>query len=304
MIRNLAIKGGGVRGIAFVGALRELDTAGMLTDIQRVAGTSAGAMVAAMVCAGYSVADIERLMHSLDFKKFEDHWDPFRVISHYGLYKGEYIIDFTKSFLAGCPHNLSEDTTFGDMRQAGCRDLYVFATNLNESTVKEFSADKTPGVKVAEAVRASMSIPLFFKAWQFDDGKSDPHMYVDGGVAFNYPLTFFDSDRFTGGGPEDDYNKEALGLFLHSKQPKQHINFGFNEIRHYIHHLFEVLLNTQDLDFTEDETMQDRSVMIDDLGIKATDFDLTADDMHKLVVSGSTGAKEYLQRLQQNRATT
>ena len=63
-------------------------------------------------------------------------------------------------------------------------------------------------------------------------------------------------------------------------------------------HLFETLLNTQDLDFTEDEIQNDRSIVIDDLGIASTDFHLTTDDMKNLVVSGSAGAKEFLLRKQ------
>ena len=43
--RNLVFEGGGVKGIAYVGALEVLDQEGILKDIKRVAGTSAGAMV-------------------------------------------------------------------------------------------------------------------------------------------------------------------------------------------------------------------------------------------------------------------
>jgi NTE family protein len=68
MIRNLAIKGGGVRGIAFVGALKELNAANILPAIERVSGTSAGAMLAAMISAGYDVEEIDRQMQTRDFK--------------------------------------------------------------------------------------------------------------------------------------------------------------------------------------------------------------------------------------------
>ena len=191
MIRNLAIKGGGVRGIAFVGALRELAGKNILNGITRVAGTSAGSMVAAMICAKYSVDEIEQLMHSLDFAKFEDDRNPFRIATHYGLYAGDYILQFVRNFLDDSPASLNADSTFLDLKNSGSKDLYVFASDLSTFSVTEFSADKTPSVKIAEAVRSSMSIPLFFKAWQFSDGQPTNHLYVDGGLIFNYPLTFF-----------------------------------------------------------------------------------------------------------------
>ncbi len=291
MIRNLAIKGGGVRGTAFVGALKELDKAGIFTGIERVAGTSAGAMLAAMIGAGYQVEQIDRLMQSMDFKKFEEEFNPLRVVTHYGLYSGDYILDFTKSFLENSPHGLVADTTFAELKAAGGKDLYVFAADLNKFSVAEFSADSTPNVKVAEAVRASMSIPFFFKAWQFPDKKPNDHIYVDGGTIFNYPLSFFDDTRFS----TTEINDESLGLFLQSKTPVE-AQLGFDHIVHYSRHLFEVMLNSQDIDFEEDHGLVSRSVLIDDLGILSTDFHLSPDDMKALSESGAAAARDWLKK--------
>src|SRR5579864_920356 len=51
--QNLVFEGGGVRGVAYAGALDVLDRAGILSQIQAVAGTSAGAITAALVALGY-----------------------------------------------------------------------------------------------------------------------------------------------------------------------------------------------------------------------------------------------------------
>lgn len=294
MIRNLAIKGGGVRGIAFVGALRELASKNILDGITRVAGTSAGSMVAAMICAKYSVDEIEELMHSLDFAKFEDAKNPLRIVTHYGLYAGDYILEFVRNFLDSSPATLNAESTFLDLRNSGSRDLYVFASDLNTFSVTEFSADKTPLVKIAEAVRASMSIPVFFKAWQFSDGQPTNHLYVDGGLVFNYPLTFFDHPRFhTGNG---EVNEESLGLYLQTKQVPEERELAFDEVMHYARHLFETMLNSQDIDFAEDDSQVRRSIMIDDLGILSTDFHISSDDMKKLVLSGAEGTRLFFEK--------
>ncbi len=76
MIKNLAIKGGGVKGAAYVGAIRELDKANLLAPIQRVSGTSAGAMMACMICAGYNVDELEKLMLGIQFSKFKKRLEP------------------------------------------------------------------------------------------------------------------------------------------------------------------------------------------------------------------------------------
>ena len=294
MITNLAFKGGGVKGIAFVGALRELEKADHLLNIKRVGGTSAGALVAAMYALDYTIDEIEKLMHGLNFRSFEDHFNPIRIVTHYGLYEGDYILDFAHNLLLNCNKGLPAKATFNDLRIAGCRDLYVFATNLNAHCVVEFSADKTPHAFVAEAIRASMSIPLFFKAWQFSNGIPDSHIYVDGGLLFNYPISFFDSPRFTS--VVNELNPETIGLFLQSPPADQtNDELKFDTVLHYTRHLFETLLDSQDQSFNEDGVQLSRSVIINDLGIPATKFNLNADDMKALVDSGAKGALSFIE---------
>ena len=105
VIKNLAIKGGGVKGVAYVGAIRELHKAGLFNNIQRFSGTSAGALLAGMICAGYDVDEIEKLMMSIQFEKFKRGWSPFRIFTGYGLYSGKYILDFVHNFLSHSPLN-------------------------------------------------------------------------------------------------------------------------------------------------------------------------------------------------------
>lgn len=299
MIVNLAFKGGGVRGIAFVGALRELQKMGSLAGIRRVAGTSAGALVATMYALEYSIDKIYEIMRGINFKQFEDAFNPIGVVTHYGLYGGKYILEFAENLLENCGKGLNAKSTFADMKAAGCTDLYVFATNLNSHSVTELSADKTPSAYVAEAVRASMSIPIFFKAWQFSNAIPDNDIYVDGGLMFNYPLSFFDNAKF--GTQPYQANPESLGLFLRTDAVnKSRHELTFHTFMHYARHLFESILDVQDQDFDEDGDQVSRSVIIDDLGILATDFNLTVEDMNNLVASGAKGATEYYQTVKQN----
>ena len=72
----------------------------------------------------------------------------------------------------------SEKSTFIQLSAGGYKDLKVYATDLNKSTIQEFSNEKTPDVIVAEACRASMSIPLFFSAWKFPSGSYRPTTYL------------------------------------------------------------------------------------------------------------------------------
>jgi predicted acylesterase/phospholipase RssA len=61
-ISNLAFKGGGVLGIAYAGAIQVLEEKGLLQQVQKVAGTSAGAMTAALVSLNYTAAEIYNIV--------------------------------------------------------------------------------------------------------------------------------------------------------------------------------------------------------------------------------------------------
>jgi len=295
MIKNLVLKGGGVKGIAYVGALRELEKHLILQRIERVAGTSAGSLIAGMLAVGLSSWQIEELMFSLDFKKFESRANPFRILTTYGLYSGGYISDFIRSFLKQSLYQLSPEVTFKEMKDAGCKDLYVFTCNVNSQSIVELSAEATPEVMVVEAIRASMSIPLFFKAFQFSKGMPDDHFYIDGGVVYNYPLSFFDGLKFNKN--PDEINKESLGLYLYAKEKKAPKLLKRSMPLFFVKQLFESLMEAQDDMIDEDHYLFERSIRIPDLQISATDFKLSNDDMKNLIASGSQAAADYIAKI-------
>lgn len=80
MIKNLIFKGGGVLGIAYAGALTELESRDILHGIERTAGTSAGAITAALVALRYTASEIHEIVKQTDFSSFQDGENPFSVV--------------------------------------------------------------------------------------------------------------------------------------------------------------------------------------------------------------------------------
>mgnify|MGYP000421601976 CR=1 FL=1 len=93
-IENLVFEGGGVKGIAYAGALQALETKNILKDVKRVAGTSAGAITAALVSLKYEAAAITKVVNNTAFKTFQDHWNPLKIPTKYGLYKGQIYVKY------------------------------------------------------------------------------------------------------------------------------------------------------------------------------------------------------------------
>ncbi|THU38095.1 hypothetical protein FAM09_15530 [Niastella caeni] len=284
---NLVFEGGGVKGIAYAGALQVLTDCGIMPQIKQVAGTSAGAITATLVALGYTAPEIKSIIMSMDFKQFEDGWDPLRLPTEYGLYKGNTFLVWIQKMIAD-KASKGPNATFADLYNQNGIGLFVFATDLNLYSIKQFSHLDTPNVPIAEAVRASMSIPMFFKAWKFSNNLPDDHIYVDGGVVLNYPLTVFDT-------PQNPDNPQTLGLYLYDRNGNKKPNaLDFDQPIEYCKVLFETLLDSQDIDFEENESMEKRTIKIDDFGIAATDFGLTQQQKEQLYKSGVYYTEAYL----------
>ncbi len=93
--KNLVFEGGGVKGIAYVGALQVLHDQDILANISRVGGTSAGAINAVLLSLHYSLDETRKVLWSLDFNNFmDDSWgvvrDTDRLVNDFGWYKGDF----------------------------------------------------------------------------------------------------------------------------------------------------------------------------------------------------------------------
>ena len=193
--RNLVFEGGGVKGVAYVGVLRELRKRNIMRNIDRVGGASAGAINAVLLATGHGQRETTDLLIDLNFKNFlDDDWgiarDTRRLMRNYGWYKG----DFFRDWIAKRIEDKTGDAnaTFADLQRLRMKDLYLIVTNLSTGFSEVKSAEHTPDMSVADAVRMSMSIPLFFAAKR--NKRKD--VFVDGGVLNNYPVKLFDRERY------------------------------------------------------------------------------------------------------------
>ena len=286
--KNLVFEGGGVKGVAYVGGLQVLEDQGVLQNIERVAGTSAGAITSCLVSLKYSPADITNTITNMDLGSFDDKEGLFKKMRDYGIHPGNTFLAWIKKQIVASSHGFSEDATFEDFEKAGCLDLRVFSSDIYTHMVKEFSYRKTPKVIVAEAVRASMSIPMYFNAWQFSNNNPDNHLYVDGGMVYNYPITAFD---------EGSVNMETLGFRLEDIHAKRTVSdFGFGHWVKYVKNTFDTLLRAQNIDFNKMPDHAVRSIVIDDLGVSATDFDISAELKSQLIACGKSATQAFLSK--------
>jgi NTE family protein len=285
VIRNLVFQGGGVKGIAYAGALAALERRGAMASLRGVAGASAGAFTAMLVAVGCDAATIARIATGTDYPALEDHFDPLRLATSYGLYRG----DALHAWIAGAfaTTGLAAATTFAGLQAARGVDLRVFATDLSLRDARKFSARATPDVAVVDAVRASMSIPLMFPAWRFPADRPDDHLYVDGGVVMNFPIDAFDV------GDTIDPATVGFRLVHGGASPRPPLE-GFGHPLVYARALYESLLAAQVVDLDHAPAERSRCVDIDDFGISATDFHLPPAEQQRLYDAGFAATESFL----------
>lgn len=188
-------EGGGVKGIALIGALKRLEEEGVVFG--RVAGTSAGAITASLVAAGYNVDELKAIVWDKDFNDFAD----VRTLFSQGIWKfifSRNVLRLWSVFVRWGGYGFFSTNAFYEwvkelLKDKGITDfkslktyLRVFAVDVINQTLVAYDKDTTPDVEVSEAVRQSMSIPLFFRG-SFKENA----FIVDGGVLANYPIDTF-----------------------------------------------------------------------------------------------------------------
>ena len=318
-LRNLVFEGGGVKGIAYGGALQRLDEMKVLDHIVRVAGTSAGAINATLLAVGCSSQETSEIIQTTHFSSFEDGKPGvisaairFFCDTGYGLYKG-------KTFESWMRTQIEKKTGDGDITFAKLarlasesggtkrRDLYVVASNLTADQPQIFSAETTPDMTVAHAVRMSMSIPFFFRYVKGDDG----HVMVDGGVIYNYPIDLFDRKKYLSNPANGDAKPDIVTKDANSDVCVNHETLGFrlgdaktreeaekpqpqkiDSLYDYALALIDYMRqNAQKLHLQPYDW--NRTVYIDSSPAKVTEFNLSQKQIAQLIANGDAGVKSY-----------
>jgi NTE family protein len=332
---NLVFEGGGVKGLAYAGTLKSLEERGVINGVRRCGGVSAGAIFATLFALGYTAAELEKAVMETDFKKFLDDernltaeaLDVARLISRYGWYSGEYFHHWMGGLIS---RKLgSRKATFCDLAaraksrdSRNMRELYVCCTNLNTGYGEVYSCENTPGVIIADAVRASMSIPLLFASTHNE--RRD--VMVDGGVVNNYPVKLFDRIKYIADedcgsmAVETDYyqaeneeflkrypkaspyvyNKQTLGFHLDNpdkigvyRDGRQERVLEIRNLLEFSRALTRALMNNFGNKHLHSDDWS-RTVYIDTLGVPVTNFHLDDKDKLALMESGRKGADAYL----------
>lgn len=308
---NLVFKGGGAKGCAYAGCVQVLENLNIYDNITQIAGTSAGAITAALLAAGAGSDGLTKSVKHTEFRNFiSDSWglvgDIDRFVNHYGLHTGDGFTNILKQYLQTFSGN--GELTFAELEQLTInqpkkfKKLSVVASNITNTKSQIFSAANTPDVAIWQAVRASMSIPLLF-----EPAKINNAYYVDGGLAWNYPIDIYDSNlqQEVHEGITPIKNLATLGFYLESEtlmsKPNKFAEHSkkIDSLETFASSLIDFMYQSANMRYMHPDDKA-RTVFINDLGVSATDFNIADNIVDDLIDSGKKAAELYFDKLYKN----
>jgi NTE family protein len=311
---DLVCEGGGVKGIGLAGAYSVLEEQGF--HPQNVAGTSAGAITAALIAAGYSAAELKEVIFGMEFLRFKDvDWEDriplvgkgVSIVKDLGIYEGVYFEAWIGKLLEAKGVKTFADLVtdeYGDDPQYRSR-LQVIASDVTSHRLLVLPRDagalgiEPDELEVAHAVRMSMSIPIFFEPVSItNETTKREHVIVDGGMLSNFPVWLFDCPA------DEEPSWPTFGLLLVEPDPKTPIGArlptpertprGLGGLFKYVKSMADTMMEAHDRLYVEKANFA-RTIPIPTLGVGTTEFEISVGRKEALYQSGRAAATGFLE---------
>ena len=276
--KRIALSGGGMKGISHVGALEVLEERGLLNCVKEYIGTSAGALIAFCMCIGYTLSELRAICMELDFSLAQN-LDPeviMQFLENFGFDDGANT-DKLLTVLLKAKH-IDPNITFEEFSRQfpNSPSLRVYAVEIQECKIFEFSLAKTPRVELKTAVRASSSIPIYFTP-VYD--VSSNNVYVDGGLIAHLPFHHLTTEE----------RNETIAIAFSNSIIKPIENLSFMK---YILKLYYSIYTNQNRQLYKDWVH--RIIMVPCGNFPSLYFEATSAEKHALIETGREGALEFL----------
>ena len=309
---DLVLEGGGVKGVGLAGAYSVLEERGF--EARNVAGTSAGAITAALIAADYTADELKEIIVSLDFAQFKDEgWEDKVLLFHrtasllldQGIYEGKQFLEWMRGLLAAKGIHTFRDLIveeFEDDPKYRWR-LQVIASDVTGRRLLVLPRDAEllgldpDELAVAEAVRMSMSIPFFFEPVRIENAKEErEHIIVDGGMLSNFPVWLFDCAT------DEEPEWPTFGLLLVEPEPEKSVSVrltkerdrGVSALIDYVKAMAQTMMEAHDRMYVQQAEWA-RTIGIPTLGVGTTEFDITRERALALYDSGRSATEKFLE---------
>ena len=279
--KRLVLSGGGIKVVALVGSLLSLESAGHLKNVKEVCGVSAGAFLAFMIASGYPITKIRSLILELDFSIIRNvSAEGFLGFPEtFGVDDGAHLVKFLESMFK-VALKMDPGITFAELARKGKYSFRCWATDLSTRSAHEFSASNTPSVKIIDALRASMALPMYFTPVL---DPSTGHVLSDGGIQGNLPLHHLSEDEC----------QECLALGFSPLSEAQGGDVPISDLMGFISAMFSCLTYGRNDDKLARWSHKILRIPVD--GYPSWNFEASREDREMLFQQGVTSTEAWLQ---------
>ena len=206
-IDTLVFSSGGINGIYFLGCLKALEEFQMTQQINRVIGTSAGALFGTLFALQYTSKELNDALLQIDTALLLNISidNILSFTQNCGIDDGEKLSRVFEIFIEQKMKVHGSKVTFADLFDFSGVHLVITGTCLESATEHYFCHKRTPSMRIVDALRISTCIPLLFTPFSFE-GRT----FVDGGLLNHYPI----------GCPDIDHVSSVLGFNISLKEIK------------------------------------------------------------------------------------
>lgn len=273
--KKIILSGGGIRGLAHIGALIELRERGYLNLVKEWLGVSAGAILSLMIVIGYTFDELKTFCMEFDFSNIIDPDDATAWFFKFGIDTGEKLRKLLYALLK--EKGYSANTKFKDLPEYP--KLRVFATDIQKAQFKVFSAELTPSYPVIDAIHASCAIPGYFQpCTDLDNG----NVLMDGGVISNIPYLYLTPDE----------QKDTLGIIL-----KRRIEYK-EQLEPLDIFTRPMFISFRELSHLEETLFSSNIITINTQIINPIAFNLSLDDKKGLFQEGIIAVDNFIKKSQ------
>ena len=264
MVKNLVLSGGSMKGLAYIGMIKCIEEYDIVKKIDNFIGTSIGACVCFCLLIGFTYEELYDVFINLDINKARN-INVDNILNFgttYGVDNGEKIVKILKVFLK---KKLQVNSiTFSELYEKTQKNITIIGSCLNTTSVEYFNLKNNPNMDVIDALRISISIPLFFTPVIYEN-----KYYVDGALTNNYPIDICVNN-----------NKETMGVVLTSN------TYTYTEINSIDNYLISII-NTNFVHQDKEKIKKYHDITIDlEIECNSFDFSLSTDIKKDIINQG------------------
>ena len=267
-IKNLVLSGGGIKGLAICGAIKQLENHGYMKNVKNIYGSSIGAYIAFFLAMGMTTSQLITLFETVDLSEFQQ-FDMRLLLQNFGFDEGNRFANFLKATIKS--YDINPCITFAEFAKIAKYNIVLVGTNISKSVPAYFSVDSTPDMQVCQALRISGSYPIAFTPINIDGD-----LYSDGAIMCPLPYESIPKEEL----------KQTLGIAMH----RSNLECSPDSVYTYMFYIISSIMDS----LVDKSISNMENVITISYPLNAMRFDISPEHKKEITKFGEEKATEWI----------